>query len=160
MQTLRCLLLALAAFITFVHAAPDDDPEMIASTFYAAILSGDADTFIDHIQIIPPEESEQLKKEMGEAGYQKYVDELTQELRTLISSRSAELQETLKENGVKISFSTDGITYTNANKTEAKVAITLKGEKKDGTKMEGGNRTVTLVKTPQGWKITQLTLQG
>ena len=152
-NTLRSLILGLAALITFAHAAANDDPGTVAAAFGSALLQGDADTAISHMQIITPEESERLKKEMGEAEYQKNINQLKQELKNMIVSGAADIQKTLKEQGGEIHFSTDEITYTNADKTEAKVVVTVTGERKDGTTAGPNKRTFLLRKTAQGWKV-------
>ena len=153
-NTLRSLILGLAALITFAHAAANDDPGTVAAAFGSALLQGDADTAISHMQIITPEESEQLKKEMGEVEYQKNVNQLTQQLKNMIVSEAAGIQKTLKENDGKIHVNAGEVTYTNAKKTEAKVVVTMKAERKDGATAEVGSETFTLSKTPQGWKVT------
>ena len=153
-NTLRSLILGLAALITFAHAAANDDPGAVAAAFGSALLQGDADTAISHMQIITPEESAQLKKEMGEAEYQKNVNQLTQQLKNMIVSEAAGIQKTLKENDGKIHVNAGEVTYTNAKKTEAKVVVTMKAERKDGATAEVGSETFTLSKTPQGWKVT------
>lgn len=153
-NTIRSLILGLAALITFAHAAANDDPGAVAAAFGSALLQGDADTAISHMQIITPEESEQLKKEMGEAEYQKNVNQLTQQLKNMIVSEAAGIQKTLKENDGKIHINAGEVTYTNAKKTEAKVVVTMKAERKDGATAEVGSETFTLSKTSQGWKVT------
>ena len=153
-NTIRSLILGLAALITFAHAAANDDPGSVAAAFGSALLQGDADTAINHMQIITPEESEQLKKEMGEAEYQKNVNQLTQQLKNMIVSEAAGIQKTLKENDGKIHVNAGEVTYTNAKKTEAKVVVTMKAERKDGATAEVGSETFTLSKTSQGWKVT------
>ena len=153
-NTIRSLILGLAALITFAHAAANDDPGTVAAAFGSALLQGDADTAISHMQIITPEESEQLKKEMGEAEYQKNVNQLTQQLKNMIVSEATDIQKTLKENDGKIHVNAGEVTYTNAKKTEAKVVVTMQAERKDGATAEVGSETFTLSKTPQGWKVT------
>ena len=153
-NTIRSLILGLAALITFAHAAANDDPGAVAAAFGSALLNGDADTAISHMQIITPEESEQLKKEMGEAEYQKNVNQLTQQLKNMIVSEAAGIQKTLKENDGKIHVNAGEVTYTNAKKTEAKVVVTMKAERKDGATAVVGSETFTLSKTPHGWKVT------
>ena len=153
-NTIRSLILGLAALITFAHAAANDDPGTVAAAFGSALLQGDADTAISHKQIITPEESEQLKKEMGEAEYQKNVNQLTQQLKNMIVSEAAGIQKTLKENDGKIHVNAGEVTYTNAKTTEAKVVVIMKAERKDGATAEVGSETFTLSKTPQGWKVT------
>lgn len=152
-NTIRSLILGLAALITFAHAAANDDPGTVAAAFASAVLQGDADTAISHIQIITPEESERLKKEMGEAEYQKHVNQGTQRLKNIIVSGSADRQKTLKEKGEKIHVSAGEITYTNADKTEAKVVVTVTGEREDGTTADPKSQTFSLRKTAQGWKV-------
>lgn len=140
-NTLRTLILGLAALITFAHAAPGDEPGAVAAAF-------------GHMQIITPEESARLEKEMGEAEYQKNLDVLTQGLKNMIVSDAADIQKTLKENGGKIHVNVGEVTYTNAAKTGAKVTLTVKAERKDGATAEVGSQTFSLVKTAQGWKVT------
>lgn len=152
-KLIRTLLLGLTALITFAHAAANDDPGAVAAAFGSALLNGDADTAISHMQIITPEESEQLKKEMGEAEYQKTVNQLTQELKNMIVSEAANIQKTLKEKGGKIHVSAGNVTYTNAKKTEAKVVVTVTGERKDGATAGLNSQTFSLRKTTQGWKV-------
>ena len=60
-NTIRSLFLGLAALITFAHAAANDDPGVVAAVFGSALLQGDADTAISHMQIITPEESERRR---------------------------------------------------------------------------------------------------
>ena len=153
-NTIRSLILGLAALITFAHAAANDDPGTVAAAFGSALLQGDADTAISHMQIITPEEREQLTKEMGEAESQKNVNQLTQQLKNMIVSEAAGIQKTLKENDGKIHVNAGEVTYTNAKKTEAKVVVTMKAERKDGATAEVGSETFTLSKTSQGWKVT------
>ena len=152
-NTIRSLILGLAALITFAHAAANDDPGAVAAAFGSALLNGDADTAISHMQIITPEESEQLKKEMGETEYQKTVNQLTQELKNMIVSEAANIQKTLREKGGKIHVNAGEVTYTNAKKTEAKVVVTVTGERKDGVTAGLNSQTFSLRKTTQGWKV-------
>lgn len=72
----------------------------------------------------------------------------------MIVSEAAGIQKTLKENDGKIHVNAGEVTYTNADKTEAKVVVTMKAERKDGVTAEVGSETFTLSKTPQGWKVT------
>ena len=156
-NTLRSLILGLAALTIFAHAAANDDPDTVAAAFVSALLQGDADTAISHMQIITPEESERLKKEMGEAEYQKNINQLTQELKNMMVSKvgkNADLHKMLKKEGGKIHVSAGEITYTNADKTEAKVTVSMGVERKDGATAELDSDTYTLSKTVQGWKVT------
>lgn len=71
----------------------------------------------------------------------------------MIVSEAAGIQKTLKENDGKIHVNAGEVTYTNAKKTEAKVVVIMKAERKDGATAEVGSETFTLSKTPQGWKV-------
>ena len=153
---LRPLLLGLATLIAFAHAAPEDDPGTVATAHYAAILNGDTDTAIRHMAFfITSKEIEWIKKEAGEdweAKYQKAQDNFKQQLEPELTQTFATVRETLQKTGATISLGTAKTTYTNADKTEANVAIPVKGEKKDGSKWED-DVTLPLIKTPQGWKV-------
>ena len=148
-DTLRSLILGLAAFTTFVHAAPNDDPAAVATTFVTALVNGDADTVLSHTQILKPEDEKYAKEILGEAEYKKMVDEGNQKLKARIIDISKEFKN-VKDFNLKPSE----ITYTNADKTRAKTTFTLTVEYKDGSKMEKDDLTFPLIKTVQGWKVT------
>ena len=148
-NTLRSLILGLAAFTTFVHAAPNDDPAAVATTFVTALVNGDADTVLSHTQILKPEDEKYAKEILGEAEYKKMVDEGNQKLKARIIDISKEFKN-VKDFNLKPSE----ITYTNADKTRAKTTFTLTVEYKDGSKMEKDDLTFPLIKTVQGWKVT------
>ena len=148
-DTLRSLILGLAAFTTFVHAAPNDDPAAVATTFVTALVNGDADTVLSHTQILEPEDEKYAKEILGEAEYKKMVDEGNQKLKARIIDISKEFKN-VKDFNLKPSE----ITYTNADKTRAKTTFTLTVEYKDGSKMEKDDLTFPLIKTVQGWKVT------
>ena len=147
-NTLRSLILGLAAFTTFVHAAPNDDPAAVATTFVTALVNGDADTVLSHTQILEPEDEKYAKEILGEAEYKKMVDEGNQKLKARIIDISKEFKN-VKDFNLKPSE----ITYTNADKTRAKTTFTLTVEYKDGSKKENDGLTFPLIKTEQGWKI-------
>ena len=147
-NTLRSLILGLAAFTTFVHAAPNDDPAAVATTFVTALVNGDADTVLSHTQILKPEDEKYAKEILGEAEYKKMVDEGNQKLKARIIDISKEFKN-VKDFNLKPSE----ITYTNADKTRAKTTFTLTVEYKDGSKKENDGLTFPLIKTEQGWKI-------
>ena len=147
-NTLRSLILGLAAFTTFVHAAPNDDPAAVATTFVTALVNGDADTVLSHTQILEPEDEKYAKEILGEAEYKKMVDEGNQKLKARIIDISKEFKD-VKDFNLKPSE----ITYTNADKTRAKTTFTLTVEYKDGSKKGKDDLTFPLIKTEQGWKI-------
>ena len=147
-NTLRSLILGLAALTTFAHAAPNDDPAAVATTFVTALVNGDADTVLSHTQILEPEDEKYAKETLGEAEYKKMVDEGNQKLKARIIDISKEFKD-VKDFNLKPSE----ITYTNADKTRAKTTFTLTVEYKDGSKMEKDGLTFPLIKTEQGWKI-------
>jgi len=68
-----------------------------------------------------------------------------------LSMAAAEMQQQIKKSDGKISVSTGEVTYTNADKTEARVTVIFKG-KKDGNEQEKSQK-VSVIKTGQGWKI-------
>ncbi len=148
-NTLRSLILGLAALTTFAHAAPNDDPAAVATTFVTALVNGDADTVLSHTQILEPEDEKYAKEILGEAEYKKMVDEGNQKLKARIIDISKEFKD-VKDFNLKPSE----ITYTNADKTRAKTTFTLTVEYKDGSKMEKDDLTFPLIKTVQGWKVT------
>ena len=147
-NTLRSLILGLAAFTTFVHAAPNDDPAAVATTVVTALVNGDADTVLSHTQILKPEDEKYAKEILGEAEYKKMVDEGNQKLKARIIDISKEFKD-VKDFNLKPSE----ITYTNADKTRAKTTFTLTVEYKDGSKKENDGLTYPLIKTELGWKI-------
>ena len=63
-----------------------------------------------------------------------------------ISAVAVEMQTEVKKEG-GIDVSTSDVNYTNADKTEATVKVTLSGKKNS----ESNN--VSLIKTDKGWKI-------
>ena len=67
-----------------------------------------------------------------------------------LCAASIEMQAQIKKEG-SIDVSTGEVTYTNADKTEATVKITLTG-KKNG-KEHSETNTVSLIKTDKGWRI-------
>ena len=148
-NTLRSLILGLAALTTFAHAAPNDDPAAVATTVVTALVNGDADTVLSHTQILKPEDEKYAKEILGEAEYKKMVDEGNQKLKARIIDISKEFKN-VKDFNLKPSE----ITYTNADKTRAKTTFTLTVEYKDGSKMEKDDLTFPLIKTVQGWKVT------
>ena len=147
-NTLRSLILGLAALTTFAHAAPNDDPAAVATTFVTALVNGDADTVLSHTQILEPEDEKYAKEILGEAEYKKMVDEGNQKLKARIIDISKEFKD-VKDFNLKPSE----ITYTNADKTRAKTTFTLTVEYKDGSKKGKDDLTFPLIKTEQGWKI-------
>ena len=147
-NTLRSLILGLAALTTFAHAAPNDDPAAVATTVVTALVNGDADTVLSHTQILEPEDEKYAKEILGEAEYKKMVDEGNQKLKARIIDISKEFKN-VKDFNLKPSE----ITYTNADKTRAKTTFTLTVEYKDGSKKENDGLTFPLIKTEQGWKI-------
>ena len=147
-NTLRSLILGLAALTTFAHAAPNDDPAAVATTVVTALVNGDADTVLSHTQILKPEDEKYAKEILGEAEYKKMVDEGNQKLKARIIDISKEFKN-VKDFNLKPSE----ITYTNADKTRAKTTFTLTVEYKDGSKKENDGLTFPLIKTEQGWKI-------
>ena len=152
-NTLRSLILGLAALTTFAHAAPNDDPAAVATTVVTALVNGDADTVLSHTQILEPEDEKYAKEILGEAEYKKIVDEENQKLKAYIIDISKKLKKELKD--VKdFNLKPSEITYTNADKTRAKTTFTLTVEYKDGSKMEKDDLTFPLIKTVQGWKVT------
>ena len=68
-----------------------------------------------------------------------------------LTMMTAEMQKQIRKEGGKISVSTGEVTYTNADKTEARVTVIFKG-KKDGNEQEKSQK-VSVIKTDQGWKI-------
>ena len=67
-----------------------------------------------------------------------------------ISTAAVEMQTQVKKEG-GIDVSTSDVNYTNADKTEATVKVTLSG-KKNGKEHSKSNN-VSLIKTDKGWKV-------
>ena len=129
-QTLT--LLFFAAILT----ACGDGPEKTAKTFFEEMLRGDAGKAVELIYL-PPEAT------------QKGMSEET--IKGKLTMMAAEMQQQIKKEGGDISISTGEVTYTNADKTEARVTVILKG-KKDGKEQEKSEK-IPVIKTDKGWKI-------
>ena len=128
MQTL-CLVL----FAGVLAACGGDGPDKAVKTFYEEIFNGDASKAVELIYI-PPEadrtEAERVKRK--------------------VAMLAEEKRKTLEEEG-GVTFNTGEVSYTNADKTEATVKITLTGKKNGKEHSETNN--VRLIKTDKGWRI-------
>ena len=125
--------LCLAFFAGILAACGGDGPDKAAKTFFKELYSGDANKAVELIYI-PPEFGEQDAKMM----------------KGKISAAAVEMQTQVKKEG-GIDVSTSDVNYTNADKTEATVKVTLSGKKDGKTHSESNN--VSLIKTDKGWKV-------
>ena len=123
-------------FFAAILTACGDGPEKAAKTFFEELFSGDASKAAELVYLPP---------EAAQAG-------MTEEaMKGKLSMAAAEMQQQIKKSDGKISVSTGEVTYTNADKTEARVTVIFKG-KKDGNEQEKSQK-VSVIKTDQGWKI-------
>ena len=129
----RMQTLCLALFAGILAACGGDSPDKTAKTFFKELFSGDANKAVDLIYIPP---------EAGDKGAEMAKGKITM--------MASEMQAQIKKEG-SIDVSTGEVTYTNADKTEATVKITLTG-KKDG-KEHSETDNVRLIKTDKGWRI-------
>ena len=127
----KLLLTFTAILASIAHAA--DSPKETAQTFFHELFAGDADKAAELIYIPP---------EGGDKGAEMAKGKITM--------MASEMQAQIKKEG-SIDVSTGEVTYTNADKTEATVKVTLTG-KKNG-KEHSETNTVSLIKTDKGWRI-------
>ena len=120
-------------FFAAILTACGDGPDKTAKTFYEEIFSGDANKAVELIYIPP---------EAGDKGAEMAKGKITM--------MASEMQAQIKKEG-SIDVSTGEVTYTNADKTEATVKITLTGKKNGKEHSETNN--VRLIKTDKGWRI-------
>ena len=120
-------------FFAAILTACGDGPEKTAKTFFKELFSGDANKAVELIYIPP---------EAGDKGAEMAKGKITM--------MASEMQAQIKKEG-SIDVSTGEVTYTNADKTEATVKITLTGKKNGKEHSETNN--VRLIKTDKGWRI-------
>ena len=123
-------------FFAAILTACGDGPDKTAKTFFEELFSGDASKAAELVYL-PPEAAQAGMNEEAMKGK--------------LSMAAAEMQQQIKKSDGKISVSTGEVTYTNADKTEARVTVIFKG-KKDGNEQEKSQK-VSVIKTGQGWKI-------
>lgn len=123
-------------FFAAILTACGDGPEKTAKTFFEELFSGDTSKAVELVYL-PPEAAQAGMNEEAMKGK--------------LSMAAAEMQQQIKKSDGKISVSTGEVTYTNADKTEARVTVIFKG-KKDGNEQEKSQK-VSVIKTGQGWKI-------
>ena len=123
-------------FFAAILTACGDGPEKAAKTFFEELFSGDAGKAVELVYLPP----EAVQKGMNEEA-----------VKGKLTMMTAEMQKQIQKEGGKISVSTGEVTYTNADKTEARVTVIFKG-KKDGNGQEKSQK-VSVIKTDQGWKI-------
>ena len=129
----RMQTLCLALFAGVLAACGGDGPDKAVKTFYEEIFNGDASKAVELIYIPP---------EAGDKGAEMAKGKITM--------MASEMQAQIKKEG-SIDVSTGEVTYTNADKTEATVKITLTGKKNGKEHSETNN--VRLIKTDKGWRI-------
>lgn len=134
----KLLLTFTAILASIAHAA--DGPKETAQTFFHELFAGDADKAAELIYFSPEVIQESAKQGIDEAMLKNQIIEL-------ITMRR---EQAVKEGGIPTAEVGD-ITYTNSDKTAAKVAITLKKPKSG--KSGGESDTLDLIKTDNGWKI-------
>ena len=127
LQTL-CLV-----FFASILTACGDGPDKTAKTFFEELFSGDASKAAELVYIPP---------EAGDKGAEMAKGKITM--------MAGEMQAQIKKEG-SIDVSTGEVTYTNADKTEATVKITLTCKKNGKEHSETNN--VRLIKTDKGWRI-------
>jgi len=120
-------------FFAAILTACGDGPGKTAKTFFEELFSGDASKAAELVYIPP---------EAGDKGAEMAKGKITM--------MAGEMQAQIKKEG-SIDVSTGEVTYTNADKTEATVKVTLTG-KKNG-KEHSETNTVSLIKTDKGWRI-------
>ena len=125
--------LCLALFAGILAACGGDGPDKAAKTFFEELINGDTNKAVD-LLYLPPE--------FGEQG--------AEMMKGKISTAAVEMQTQVKKEG-GIDVSTSDVNYTNADKTEATVKVTLSG-KKNGKEHSKSNN-VSLIKTDKGWKV-------
>ena len=125
--------LCLAFFAGILVACGGDGPDKAAKTFFEELFSGDANKAVE-LLYIPPE--------AGDKGAEMAKGKITM--------MAGEMQAQIKKEG-SIDVSTGDVNYTNADKTEATVKVTLSGKKDGKTHSESNN--VSLIKTDKGWKV-------
>ena len=132
-QWLRTAMLALMTGLLVACGGGTDDPANVAETFFKELLQGDTAKAVDLIYL-PPEAQQNGMSEKD------VKDKLT----LMFSSAKAKLD---KQGGID-SIKAGNVSYTNSDKTEATVEITIK--LKNGAENKD---TIAVIKTDKGWKV-------
>ena len=130
LQTL-CLV-----FFASILTACGDGPDKTAKTFFEELFSGDASKAVELVYL-PPEAAQTGMNEDAMKGK--------------LTMLATEMQRQIQKGDGNISVSTGDVTYTNADKTEARVTVIFKG--KQGGKDREQHQQVLVIKTGKGWKI-------
>jgi len=123
-------------FFAAILTACGDGPEKTAKTFFEEMLRGDAGKAVELIYL-PPEATQ---KGMNEEA-----------IKGKLTMMAAEMQQQIKKEGGDISISTGEVTYTNAAKSEAKIAVTL--YKHINGKKARRDAEILLIKEDGAWKV-------
>lgn len=132
-KILHTLIFALGLGLLAACGNSADNPEKVAETFFKEMLEGDSGKAVDLIYL-PPEMQQQGVKE--------------EDVKGKLGMMFAAIREEVAKQGGIDSIKADGVQYTNADKTEATVDITIKPKNGDGE-----TETIPLIKTDKGWKL-------
>lgn len=123
-------------FFAAILTACGNGPEKAARTFFEELLSGDASKAVELVYL-PPEAAQTGMNEDAMKGK--------------LTMLATEMQRQIQKGDGNISVSTGDVTYTNADKTEARVTVIFKG--KQSGKDREQHQQVPVIKTGKGWKI-------
>lgn len=132
-KILHTLIFALGLGLLAACGNSADNPEKVAETFFKEMLEGDSSKAVNLIYL-PPEMQQQGVKE--------------EDVKGKLGMMFAAIREEVAKQGGIDSIKADGVQYTNADKTEATVDITIKPKNGDGE-----TETIPLIKTDKGWKL-------
>ena len=127
-------------FFAAILTACVDGPEKTAKTFFSEMIDGDVNKAAELVYL-PPETMKRIsQKDMSEEAAKSKLSMM------IIAAR-----DKMKKEGGVLKAEIGEVSYTNADKTEAKVAVILKTQK-DGQE-RARKQDFVLIKTDKGWKI-------
>ena len=132
--------LCLALFAGILAACGGDSPDKTAKTFFSEMIDGDVNKAAELVYL-PPETVKRIsQKDMNEEAAKSKLSMM------IIAAR-----DKMKKEGGVLKAEIGEVSYTNAEKTEAKIAVILKTQK-DGQE-SARKQDFVLIKTDKGWKI-------
>lgn len=127
-------------FFAAILTACGDGPEKTAKTFFSEMIDGDVNKAAELVYL-PPETMKRIsQKDMSEEAAKSKLSMM------IIAAR-----DKMKKEGGVLKAEIGEVSYTNADKTEAKIAVILKTQK-DGQE-SARKQDLVLIKTDKGWKI-------
>ena len=127
-------------FFAAILTACGDGPEKTAKIFFNEMIDGDVNKAAELVYL-PPETMKRIsQKDMSEEAAKSKLSMM------IIAAR-----DKMKKEGGVLKAEIGEVSYTSADKTEAKIAVILKTQK-DGQE-SARKQDFVLIKTDKGWKI-------